>query len=484
MDPITLNTFECKKMMHSKEETSSNPFESILQESRHLFEKDDEKDNISTPPSSRISRQSLTASTSSINFSLRNASILQKREDRGTRYVNQSSALTQRELDCIDKVNRKFSRSEPLLQRLSSDRCVASVNKTPICRNNVSFCNATVETASQLSTSELWSSELWSSEIWESRGKRSSVCSDSSSDSDFILPLVRWKNSSSRRNSERISFKSPSEQRRNSCRSLCSSSSSLGLMPESILSEMRTNISSKQNQSFEESKFDIAVNESITSLEKAKEIIKRQRAVSTLLDRLSLAESEDECYDTVQDVMASLFSVDKCEFALMYDGDHYLIHQTTDDATPDLFPFHDSLVEECSIRNSIYCSDTTFRHGPEYLRFTEANLHTLLIVPIMVGAHIFAGSMTVAFEKIDALTGMDIMLIEDITISLGTQLFNKRLQKEQETAYNESRELLESIIPVQVLEKVEDKLFMNKDEYCDGTNQVTLSNVEENLEIN
>lgn len=141
-------------------------------------------------------------------------------------------------------------------------------------------------------------------------------------------------------------------------------------------------------------------------------------------------------------------------------------------------------MEECSIRNSIYCSDTTFRHGPEYLRFTEANLHTVLIVPIVVGAHKFAGSMTVAFEKIDALTGMDIMLIEDITISLGTQLFNKRLQKEQETAYNELRELLESIIPVQVLEKVEDKMFIHKDEYCDGANQVTLSNVEENLEIN
>ncbi|GFH61679.1 hypothetical protein CTEN210_18155 [Chaetoceros tenuissimus] len=494
--------------MGSEEENTHHPFDSILQESRHLFEKADESlqpDSLGSPTLT-FSRRGSTASTTSTDFSLRSASILQKRENKGSRYVNRPSALTQTELDCIHQVNRKFSRSEPLLQRLSSDRCVASVAKTPFRRNNVSFGKVMADTTSELSTSEIWenkgkmssfgnitvdtSSDLFASEIWGSeileKGKRSSISSNSSADSEFILPLGRWKNSSARRNSERINFKLSSDQRRNSCKSFNSSCSSLGVMPESILSEMRTNISSKENQSFEKSKFDIAVNESITSLEKAKKIIKRQRAVSTLVDRLLLAESEDECYDIVQGVMASLFSVDKCEFALMYDCDHYLIYQTKDnDASldaPDLFPFHDSLVEECSIRNSIYCSDTTFRHGPEYQRFTEANLHTVLIVPIMVGAHKFAGSMTIALEKIDALTGMDIMLIEDIAISLGIQLFNKRLQSEQETAYNESRELLESIIPVQVLEKVEDKLFMNKDEF-DGSNQEIHFNAMENMGI-
>ena len=469
--------------MKSKEVITPNLFDSILKESRYLFEKEGEKGLqpdrlLKNLEGFTLSRQDLTVSTTRTEFSLCNESILQKRENR---YTNQPSTLTQRELDCIHQLNKKFSRSEPLLQRLNNDRCVASVPKTPFIRNNVSFGKMTPDTISESSTFEIWENKTVGNS-----SKTRSFSFNSSVDSDFILPLGKWKNGSARRNSERISFKRPSELRRNSCKSINSSCSSLGLMPESILSEMRTNISSKENQSFETSKFDVAVNESITSLEKAKEIIKRQRAVSTLVDRLLLAESEDECYAIVQNVMASLFAVDKCEFALMYDSDHYLIYETKDDNDsfniPDLNPFHDSLVEECSIRNSIYCSDTTFRHGPEYRRFQEDNSHTVLIVPIMVGANKFAGSMTVAFEMIDALTGMDIMLIEDIAIRLGTQLFNKRLQLEQETAYNESRELLESIIPIQVLERVEEKLFMNKDEY-DGSNQEILSNVQENMGI-
>ena len=139
--------------MESKEETGPNPFDSILQESRRLFEKDKEKglqqivlDTSLGAPRLAFSHRDSTASTTSTDFSLRSASILQKRENKGFRYVNRPSALTQTELDCIHQVNRKFSRSEPLLQRLSSDRCVTSVAKTPFRRNNVSFSNMREDT--------------------------------------------------------------------------------------------------------------------------------------------------------------------------------------------------------------------------------------------------------------------------------------------------------------------------------------------------
>lgn len=106
----------------------------------------------------------------------------------------------------------------------------------------VSHFNATADTISELSTSGIWenntvenSSELSTSEIWESeiseKSKARSLSFNSSVDSDFILPLGKWKNGTARRNSERISFKRSSELRRNGCRSINSSCSSLGLMP-------------------------------------------------------------------------------------------------------------------------------------------------------------------------------------------------------------------------------------------------------------
>lgn len=219
--------------------------------------------------------------------------------------------------------------------------------------------------------------------------------------------------------------------------------------------------------------FNQSVDKQILTVQDAKLLVKKTREVSMLSNRFMLASTENECYEIVSRLLASLFGVDRCSYSLMMNEENFLFRECTfimlgprlsdmifSDGEEDaiVYTLQDSVTEHCAESlDAVYCQDlSTADFYPEYKTFRHVGYQSFLSVPILIGARKFAGALHVASEQLNAFNEMDIMLIKDIGHRLGGHFYSKRLQEQQVESYNASRKLLQSMIPGPVLEKIED----------------------------
>lgn len=400
------------------------------------------------------------------------------------------SFLSEQELERITVSSRMMGKTSSHHGILSSPS-ISSVQQSSLRKNSVSFsAHTTSDTHSRRqfkrkSMSFGTSSSLESSNSNMKYKRRNSIQDGNSfllSESGSITNIVPLGTGLTRTKSmlnEEFSLASNSISSRND-----SSSRRLSFsVPLEIKATQTNTVNEKQDTTMaiapfdndqwieeETAKFDSTLDKSKNFNCDAKSLLRKTRSVSVLARRLLLAESEAECYEIVGRLMLSLFGVGRCTYALMIDADRYILKEfsaqdqylkeiillSNGEDPIEAFPLSGGLIEECALNlDALYFPDTRNSTYFEHEQMHQSGLRTALTVPILVGARKFAGAFTVALSKANAFTEMDIILIKDIAHSLGAHLYSKRLQEEQTESYNVSRELLQSMIPGPVLEKIE-----------------------------
>ncbi|KAL3795342.1 hypothetical protein HJC23_009515 [Cyclotella cryptica] len=304
-----------------------------------------------------------------------------------------------------------------------------------------------------------------------------------------IRPNIGCRRQSTRLTSVSGSFRDVDGVNRHSVGSLASSNS-VAEWPEEernfapngtnihVLSEESGLVEDKDIR--EHAEFDAKVVSKLKSLEESKLLLHRTRAVSALASRLMAAPDEEACYEVVSRLLVPLFHVDRCSYALKTDADHIILksvavkqrkHVTVmglDGAKKGgvILPLKDTMVGLCATTlQQQYCprtSESTFE--------TQRSLHTIglnsiLATPILVNGSKFAGAIVVSMEKEDAFRKYDRILIQDIASMLGANIYAKRMRKAAEHSNKISREMLHSMIPPKVIQKIEVFWDENSNEY-------------------
>ncbi|GFH60060.1 hypothetical protein CTEN210_16536 [Chaetoceros tenuissimus] len=444
---------------------------------------------------------SMKQSTS--EFSLGRHSLVKRRQVESPKSTNQDttsvtrntpfeSSLSEMELERITVSSRMTGETSSHHGILSFHDSTSSVQQRSLRKNSVSFSAHTTTSDThkrrkykRKSMSFGTSSSLDSSNSNIKCKRRNSIQAGSSfllSESGSITNIIPLGTGLTRTKSllnEEFSLASNSISSRND-------SSSKGFsfsVPLEIKAPQRSIVNEKDDTTMaivqcdndqwieeETAKFDSTLDKSKNFNCDAKNLLKKTRSVSVLARRLLLAESEAECYEIVGRLMISLFGVGRCTYALMIDADNYILKEfsvqdqylkeiislSNGEDPIEVFPLSGGLIEECALNlDALYFPDTRNSTYFEHEQMHQFGLRTALTVPILVGARKFAGAFTVALSTANAFTEMDIILIKDIAHSLGAHLYSKRLQEEQTESYNVSRELLHSMIPGPVLEKIE-----------------------------
>ena len=207
----------------------------------------------------------------------------------------------------------------------------------------------------------------------------------------------------------------------------------------------------------------------IHTVEEAIRLLRRTRAVTLLANRLMLAEDEVACFEIVNRLLNALFGVKKSSACLMIDRTHYTFVEciaVKDDATGKTFfefnesgrklPIAGTAVEKCrDTLDVVYTPVTINSSFSDHHRLAAAGIKTLLNAPILVGGRKFAGTLNMGKRKTDGFSEHDRILVKDIATTLGAHVFSKRLQIAERESHKVSQELLHSIIPEQVLSKIE-----------------------------
>ena len=207
----------------------------------------------------------------------------------------------------------------------------------------------------------------------------------------------------------------------------------------------------------------------IHTVEEAIRLLRRTRAVTLLANRLMLAEDEVTCFEIVNRLLNALFGVKSSSACLMIDRTHYTFVKciaVKDDATGKTFfefnesgrklPIAGTAVEKCrDTLDVVYTPDTLNSSFSDHHRLAVAGMKTLLNAPILVGGRKFAGTLNMGKGKVDGFSEHDRILVKDIATTLGAHVFSKRLQIAERESHKVSQELLHSIIPEQVLSKIE-----------------------------
>lgn len=235
--------------------------------------------------------------------------------------------------------------------------------------------------------------------------------------------------------------------------------------------DVQLNLGTWENDwSVEESKCnDRIIGARLTSLEESKQMLRRTRAVTVMANRFMLAKTEVECYELVSRLIVSLFSVERCSYALMTDATHWTIKQCSaskEGYSKELvFSYKDIGINAPLENSSIgYCAETLetlytpdCRKSPywDHKKIVKMGLRTGLNVPILVGDRQFAGTLNLALKDVDGFAEFDILLIKDIALSLGVNLYTKRLQEAEDNAHVVLKQFLHSMIPPVVISKIE-----------------------------
>ena len=223
--------------------------------------------------------------------------------------------------------------------------------------------------------------------------------------------------------------------------------------------------------------------ESYITGEREQETLAAVRAVFLLGNRLMEAHDEASCFDEVTKLLAHLFDVDRVSFCMLTDSEHFLIKRVNvmkrDDTNPSASfelehlvsdyqrPLKDTAVGVCiATQTQHYTPRTEDSEFDTHKVAKQLNsINTVLVTPILVSGNKAAGAIILRREEEDGFKKPDRVLISDIAMMLGQNLYAKRLLKETEESKKRSREMLNSMIPSKVLDKIECYWDNNSEEY-------------------
>lgn len=216
-------------------------------------------------------------------------------------------------------------------------------------------------------------------------------------------------------------------------------------------------------------RFSELVSNGLHTIEEAIKLLRRTRAVTLLANRLMLAEDEVACFEIAHRLLHALFGVESSSACLMIDRTHYTFIQfkaVKEKSSGNTFfefnesgrklPIEGTAVGICrDTLDVVYTPDASKSDFHDHLRLASAGLKTMLNAPILVAGRKFAGTLNLGKREIDAFSEHDRILVTDISTTLGAHVFSKRLQIAERESHKVSQELLHSIIPEQVLSKIE-----------------------------
>ncbi|KAL3823762.1 hypothetical protein ACHAXA_004855 [Cyclostephanos tholiformis] len=221
--------------------------------------------------------------------------------------------------------------------------------------------------------------------------------------------------------------------------------------------------------------FDEHVLSKLTSLEESKLLLHRTRAVSSLASRLMAAPDEETCYEVASRLLVPLFRVDRCSYVFLKDAEHIIVKGMAvkkrgyaEKMGPDVGkfggivkPIKDSMVGLCAkTLQQQYCPRTKDSKFEIQRMMHTKGINTILVTPILVNNNNFSGAIVISMKQEDAFREYDRILIGDIAAMLGANIYAKRMRNAAEKSYRISREMLHTMIPSKVIDKI--KVFWDE----------------------
>ena len=107
-----------------------------------------------------------------------------------------------------------------------------------------------------------------------------------------------------------------------------------------------------------------------------------------------------------------------------------------------------------------YCPRTKDSEFEVQRMMHTTGINTILATPILVNNYNFAGAVVISMKEEDAFKDYDRILIQDIAAMLGANIYAKRMRMAAEHSNRISREMLHSMIPSKVIDKI--KVFWDE----------------------
>ncbi|KAL3790097.1 hypothetical protein HJC23_013608 [Cyclotella cryptica] len=232
--------------------------------------------------------------------------------------------------------------------------------------------------------------------------------------------------------------------------------------------------------------FDERVLSKIGSVEESYMYLRRTRAVSMLSSRLMAAPDEKSCYEIVSRLLVPLFHVDRCSYVLMKDADNMVVKQLTVNKREHMVmgldrgfrgggrwvdgevvkPLKGTAVELCSkTLKQYYCPQIKDSPFEPQRQISTMGFNTILATPILVNGNKFVGCIMICMVKEDAFNDYDRILISDVAAMLGANIYSKRMKHAADVSNKISREMLHSMIPPNVIDKISCFWDERSDEY-------------------
>ncbi len=221
--------------------------------------------------------------------------------------------------------------------------------------------------------------------------------------------------------------------------------------------------------------FDEQVLSKLKSLDESKLLLHRTRAVSALASRLMAAPDEESCYDITSRLLVPLFCVDRCSYVFLKDAEHIIVKgvavkkkRYAEKMGLDggnyggvVKPLKDTMVGLCAeTLQQQYCPRTKDSEFEVQRMMHTTGINTILATPILVNNYNFAGAVVISMKEEDAFKDYDRILIQDIAAMLGANIYAKRMRRASEHSNRISREMLHSMIPSKVIDKI--KVFWDE----------------------
>lgn len=217
-------------------------------------------------------------------------------------------------------------------------------------------------------------------------------------------------------------------------------------------------------------------------------LLQRTRAVSALANRLMAAPDEANCLEEVTRLMILMFDLEKVTFAMLTGSDHFYMKRIIakprqDELGSSSMPSSSDFDLECLDSDDKrplegtaagICIKTLKEHYTPQTRdspfathrvFYQTGYNTVLVTPILVNGNKCAGCILLSKRVEDAFKKSERVIISDIGLLLGANIYAKRLLKEADESKKRSREMLHSFIPPKVLQKIECYWDSTSEEY-------------------
>ncbi|KAL3779874.1 hypothetical protein ACHAW5_002062 [Stephanodiscus triporus] len=215
--------------------------------------------------------------------------------------------------------------------------------------------------------------------------------------------------------------------------------------------------------------FETMILSKLASLEESKLLLHRMRAVSALASRLMAAPDEDSCFEVASHLLVPLFRIDRCSYVFLKDAEHIIVKgvavkkkQYAEEMGLDggvyggvVKPLKGTMVGKCfETRQQLYCPRTKDSDFEVQRMLHTVGINTVLATPILVNNHQLAGGIVISMKEEDAFKDYDRIIIQDIAAMLGANIYAKRMRKAAENSNRISREMLHTMIPSKVIDKI------------------------------